>query len=148
MKIILLKDIPEIGRKGDIKDVREGFGRNFLLPRCLAKIATPSVVSEISRDAKRREGARAAAADSEKILAERLSQMEVHISMKTGDKDKTFGAVSAIKIAQELKKQKVAIAKEWIDLDKPIKTTGAHAVAVQFPSGAKSAIKVIVEPEA
>ena len=147
MKIIVLKDVPSLGKKDDIKDVREGFVRNFLLPRGFAKIATPAAVADLAREEKRRVDARAAAANAEKIAADRLSSVTLNIAMKAGENEKTFGAVSATKIQQELRKQKIAIEKEWILLEKPIKTTGEHAVAVQFPSGAKSTMKIMVEAE-
>ncbi len=147
MKVIFLEDIPSVARKYDVKDVRDGYARNFLLPRGIAEIARPKAMAELEAHRMRRERERSEAQHRYEELAEKLKGLTVTIPMKTGEEGTTFGSVNVQKIQEALKKEGLAIEKEWIVLDVPLKTIGEHEIQIHFPSGVKGAAKIVIEPE-
>ena len=147
MKVLLLKDIPHLGRKDDIKDVSEGYARNFLLPKRLAASATSAVLQDVAQKKVHKEETAAAERQRFAETAKKMSDRTLSFKMKMGEKGKTFGSVSTAKIAEALRKAGIPADKEWIVLDDPIKTTGEHMVTVRFPHDITGKIKIIVEPE-
>ncbi len=147
MKIIFLEDIPSVARKYDVKDVRDGYARNFLLPRHLAEAASPAALKTVEgRKARASRESAEDAAHHEK-LAERLKTRVFVISMKMTESGTTFGAVGAEKIEDALKKEGISIDKKWIVLDAPIKSAGDYEATIEFPSGLKGILKFKVEAE-
>ena len=147
MKIILLQDIPHFGKKGEVKETRDGYARNFLLPRGLATPATEKAVGEFSRrvieEGKRVEER----VDKYKHLVESISRKPLEIRVKVGEKGKLFGALHAAKISDALAKIGIAVEKDWIVLSKPIKEIGEHIVEVKFPHGVRGELRIIVTAE-
>jgi large subunit ribosomal protein L9 len=147
MKVILQQDIPQMGKKYDIKEVKEGYARNFLLPRNLAVAAGEQKLAEM----KRRETDAAHRGETEtkryKELAAKLSSMTLTIKTKIGESGVAFGSVSRRDIAGALKEKKLAIHQDWIELEEPIKTTGEHTVRFQFPHGINGETNIMIEPE-
>lgn len=146
MKIIFLKDVAGVARKNEIKDVAEGYARNFLLPRSLAVPATDAAV----RMAEERKARQAAETEKGKMryreFAEKLSVMPLIFKVKMGEKGKAFGSVSPAKILDELKKRGITMEKSWLPRES-LKTTGKHNIAINFPYGVKGEVGVIIEPE-
>jgi len=147
MKIILSRDIPSIGKKHDVKDVNDGYARNFLLPRGFATLATSDALQSLEAKRAREERGRVRQEAEYRTLAEKLSGITLRFKMKMGGKEKTFGSVSKRDIADALKKQGIATETDWMVLDGPIKTTGEHTVPLNFPYGIKGEVKVTVEGE-
>ncbi|MFY9462716.1 MAG: 50S ribosomal protein L9 [Candidatus Sungiibacteriota bacterium] len=147
MKVILLQDVAALGRKGDIKDTSDGYARNFLLPRKLAAPATVGAVQMITEDKTRREQEQLKHTAIYQVIAEKLKNTPITLKTKIGEKGKAFGSVTAVKIRDALKKQGIAVEKEWIAIDDPIKTMGEHTVEIKFPHGIIGEIKVIVKAE-
>lgn len=147
MKVILLQEVPHLGRKNDIKDVSDGYARNFLLPKKLAAPATDALVQEMAQKMEHKE--KKAAIEREHFIqaAKKMGHMTLSFKMKMGEKGKAFGSVTAAKIAEALHTEGMVVEKEWIDIEDPIKTTGEHAVAVRFPHDIGAKIRIIVEPE-
>lgn len=147
MKVILLKDVSGVGKAGDVKEVNDGYARNFLLPNVLAKIATPQVV----REAEKQKEAKVKKAEVElkgaQELAGKLEGVEIKLSAKAGDGNQIFGSINAQKIAEALNKKGHKVEKSRIKLFSPIKTLGEHDVTVEFGHGLEAKIKVIVEKE-
>jgi large subunit ribosomal protein L9 len=146
MKVILTKDINSLGKKGEIKNVADGFARNYLIPRGMAITATPqSIKEEASRKDKH-------AALQEKDLelvqktASDIEGREFTIWKKTAN-GKLFGAVSPKEISQELEKQGFRIPEKAIVISDPIKETGDHRVIIRFPHGIETVINLTVEEE-
>jgi large subunit ribosomal protein L9 len=147
MKVILQKDIQNLGDAGDVKNVADGYARNFLLPK---KLVIPFNESskkamdhqkhliKVKKDKRRKE--------SEKI-AEAFSNIEVKIIAKVGEEGKLFGSVTATDIAKKLKEAGYDIDKRRIHLDDHIKTLGEHKVTIKLEEGLSSTIKVVVEKE-
>lgn len=144
MQIILTKDVDTLGRAGDLIRVKPGYGRNFLLPRGLALLATAANIRQLEHH--RRE----IAAQQAKVRAEHeaqaalLKEVAVAIPRKVGAEDKLFGSVSTKDIAAALAAQKMMIDRKLIKLAEPIKTIGEHEVEIRFSAEVSVKIKVQV----
>lgn len=147
MKIILLKDIPALGKKNEVKEVSGGYARNFLLPQKLAEPATDAAISALAAKKAHDEREKSEEENKYNAAAEKLKTAVMSLKVKMGEKGKAFGSVTAQKIADALKKQGVAVEKEWIALAEPIKTIGEHAIEIKFPHGIVGETKIIVEAE-
>lgn len=144
MKIILLQNIPALGQKNDVKDVRNGFARNFLLPRKLAEPATEQALRRITEKKTAQEKKHEALHERAARLAEQLKSLTLSFTIKGGTKGKAFGSVTATQIRDALAKQDVSVEKEWIILEEPIKTGGEKTVAVKLPHGLKAELRLMV----
>jgi large subunit ribosomal protein L9 len=144
MKIILLSDIKNIGRQGDIKDVSDGYARNFLLPKKLAESATPEATQKV--EVMKAQQAEVQQADLEKTqaLAESLQGREVLIQAKEKD-GKLFGSINAKAIAKELKKENIIIDDKAIILPEPIKEIGEFEAKIALDHGIEATLLIIVE---
>lgn len=147
MKILLLKDIPGVGRKNDIKDVTEGYARNFLFAKKLAVAATDAKIRIIAHEKNALQHKETADKKKYKDIADKLASTQVTIVTKVGEKGKAFGSVGAGHIKTALDKQGIAIEEEWIALKEPIKTTGITAVPLKFPYGVSGSVNVTIKPE-
>ena len=147
MKVLLLKDVPDVGQKNDIKDVNDGFARNFLLARKLAIAATDEKIREMEHMKQGKEQKQRSDRKKYQDIADRLAGIEVVIPTKVGEKGKTFGSIGSHDIAHALMSQGHAIEEGWIALEDPIKTTGAIKVPLKFPHGVEGSLMVIVKPE-
>lgn len=144
MKVILLKDVPKIGRKYDVKDVSPGHASNFLIPRGLAEIATNSSIKKISTLRAQEE---AEGKIKEDLLLKNLIDIEgihIEVSEKANDKGHLFAGLHKEEIAKLIEVQtRLAILPSYIVLDKPIKTVGDHIVEVEV-QGKKAKFKLTI----
>lgn len=147
MKVILSRDVGGLGVKDDVKEVRNGYARNFLLPKGFAVLATPAVLAEVSSRKKRRETALLERTSEFEELADRLAGMTLRFYMKISAKGRAFGSITPSTIHAELKKGKVDVERDWILLDEPLKTIGEHHVLVRLPTGREARIQIFIEPE-
>jgi len=147
MKVILKEDILHIGKRYDVKEVSDGYARNFLLPRKLAEIATESGLKALEARRERAEREKSEECARLQALAEKLKLMQLSFKVKMGEKGKAFGSITPAKIRDALKKQGIAVEKEWILLGEPIKTMGEHTVPIKFPQDVKGEARVIMEAE-
>jgi len=147
MKIILLKDVAKLGKKGEVKEVAVGYARNFLLSNSLATLATESEMSKLEEQ----EAIEAQQAEEELIrsqeMAEQIEGLEIEILAKVGETDKLFGAVTSATIADKLKEIGYNIAKEQINLKEPIKEVGEYEIKIELPHNLEAHIKLIVVAE-
>lgn len=147
MKIILLKDIAKIGKKDDIKDVSDGYARNFLIPRGLAAPLTPATLKE----AEARKAAQTARIQKEmeaaKALAEKIGEIKLTIKAKVNEEKELFGSIDAVQIAEALKEKGIKIAKNQILLEKPIKKLGDYKVKINLGYETIAEVEVKVEEE-
>ncbi|MGC9772147.1 bL9 family ribosomal protein [Fervidobacterium islandicum] len=145
MKVVLMQDVPKLGKRGQIVNVSDGYARNFLIPKGLAKEATPEVIKELERqkeEEKRRQEEQKKA--SEELLAE-LQKHLFKIKAKAGEGGKLFGSLTNSNIAEEIEKiLGREFDKRWISLDTPIKSVGLYDVVVKLPGGVSGKIKVEV----
>ncbi len=147
MKVILLKDLENIGKRYEVKEVAEGFAVYYLLPRKLAKIATPENLEWLRRKLERERKASLDQLEEARELAEKLSKTTVSLTAKVNEEGKLFGAIKAMDIALALKEQGINIHRKQILLEKPIKEAGEFEVKVDLGEGIQSAFKVIITPE-
>lgn len=144
MKVILLKNVDNIGKKFEVKEVNDGYARNYLIPNRMAKVATASELNKLEVEIKKKaEKAEMDLAQTEETVS-KLDGAEVMIEMKTTDEGKLYEAVNAKKIADELKKEGHNVKKSQVLLDKPIKEAGDYDVAIEFDFGLEARIKVII----
>ena len=147
MKVVLRNNVDGVGKRGDIVDVADGYGRNYLIPQGLAMRATPGVEREAEamrrveaqRDAKSREAAQ--------DLANRLGAVPMVIAARASDEGKLFGSVTATEIVGAAEHAGVEIDRRTIQLDEPIKDVGDHSVTVILHPDVTMAINVSVIPE-
>lgn len=131
MKVILKKDVPNIGKKHDVKNVSDGHALNFLIPNNLAVVATVAQIKSVELIKANLEAEKKI---KENLLAKNLKEVgaiKIEISEKTNDKGHLFSGIHKEKISEEIKKQTgLDISPEFITLDKPIKEVGEHKVGV------------------
>ncbi|HEY0713701.1 MAG TPA: 50S ribosomal protein L9 [Polyangia bacterium] len=144
MRVILNESIDKLGDAGEVVTVRDGFGRNYLLPRKLAVVATEKDVARFEHD-KRVIAARTAKMVKElQGQAEKLNQVSVSITAQVGEGDKLYGSVTSRDISEALKAQGVQIDSKKLGLAEPIKTLGMTEVPVKLGSNVTANIKVWV----
>ncbi len=148
MKLILREDVENLGRGGDVVDVKPGYGRNFLLPRGLAVVANPKNLREIEHQKAVASAKAAKLKASAEAVAKRLAETPVTLKRKAGEQDKLFGSVTAIDIAEALSARGLQLDRRSIDLAEPIKTTGDFEVPVKLHHDVVGKAKVKVEAEA
>lgn len=147
MRVILKRDIRGVGREGDIKDVKDGYARNFLLPQGAAVVADAGAVKNWERHRDEREQRdRTLRADAEAIAA-RLSELKLEIGVRAGEKDRLFGSVTNREIAELIAKQGIEIDRHDIHLRQPIKTVGDHRVDIHVVPGVEAQLTVTVVPQ-
>jgi large subunit ribosomal protein L9 len=145
LKVMLTKDVENIGRAGDIKDVADGYGRNFLLPRRLAVPAQGGVEMEAKRLRDQAAKREAKDRDEAQALADEIGNKTVVVRLKVGAEDKAFGSITNDDIAGALKAQhQVEVDKRKIDIKEPIKTLGEHQVALRLHKDVDAQINLIV----
>ena len=147
MKIILIKDVPDIGKKYDVKNVSDGYARNFLFPKKLAIVATVKEIKnlELKKEAARIEAEKDLVKNQE--IARKLEDMEIEVPTKTGKDGSLYAAISTAQIAKVLKEKGFEIKKDQIKIAEPIKEMGEKEIIVEFPHGLEVKIKVIVIEE-
>lgn len=147
MKIILLKDVQKVGRKGEIKNVADGFARNFLFRQGLAGPATDAAIAGVANEEQKRKKQLENVLVQFRTMGEKLSGYQLKLSIKIGGKGQAFGSVSQQDIVLELKNKGYAVEKEWVILDEPLKSTGFFDVTLRLPHGIETILKVVIEPE-
>ena len=145
MKVILLQEIQKLGKAGEVKQVSDGYARNFLIPRGLAEPATASNMKTFAS----RSSAKAAEKEREETkfenIAKKIQTLKLRFTLKIGDKGRAFGSVTAQDISDELAKHGVRIDKRWIELEQGIKTAGEYGVKLKLPHKIAGEIKIVVE---
>ncbi len=144
MQVILKEDLDNLGQSGEVVSVKEGYGRNYLLPRGLAVLATADDVARVAHEKRVIAARTAKLAKETQAEADRLGQVTVSIARAVGDEDKLFGSVTSRDIAEALADQKVTIDAKKIHLDEPIKTLGMTEVSIKLGQGVTAKIKVWV----
>lgn len=146
MKVILLEDVKSLGKKGEIVNVSDGYARNKILPGKLGVEATPANMNTLKLQKANEEKVAAEHLADAKALAERLSELEVVTSIKTGEGGRSFGSVSSKEVAEACKRQhNLELDKKKIVLDVPIKAPGYYDVTVKLHPQVQGKLRVKVE---
>jgi len=146
MRVIFLEDVPNVARAGDIKEVASGYGRNYLIPQKLARLATSPATNlpEIQRQLATRNQSEEALVK----LANQLEGREVTLKARVGAKDRLYGSITSADIAAELQESVgVAIDKRKIELAEPIRQLGSYEVVIRLAKDIVPTIKVTVTAE-
>ena len=147
MKVILQQDVKKLGKKGDIVEVSEGYGRNFMLPRKAAVPATSQNLNVANAQAGSKARKEAMAADEAKLMAKQLEKVEVKIPVRIGDGGKLFGSVTGKDVSDALKKQHIDIDKRKITIQGEVMGTGVYEAVIKVHPSVTSKIKVSVVAE-
>lgn len=147
MKVILRTDVENLGKLGELVEVRPGYGRNFLLPQGFAMLATPANLKVFELERKKLETRTQALRGAAATLAEKIAAADITIAMRVGDNDKLYGSVTSNMIADALQEKGVTIDRRRILLDAPIRSLGAYTIRVRLHADvvAELALSVIAE---
>jgi len=147
MKVVLLEDVEKVGKKYDVKQVADGFARNFLIPKNLAKVATKELSEWAEMQKQLLE--KKAEENLKKIqtAASSIDGQEVIFQVKVGPEGQLFESINAQKISEKLKEMGFEVKKNQIDLAEPIKETGEYPVKIKFDHNLESQIQIIVNGE-
>ena len=147
MQIILLKDVEKVGLRGDVVDVARGYARNFLLPRQLAEVATPTKVAELHRREERRGQQEARNAEQAESIADTLRKTVLRFEVKAGPTGALFGSVTPTDIADEIwRARKIRVDRRKIGVD-VIKRIGRYEIPVEVFQDVSVEVKTLVVPE-
>lgn len=144
MEVILHENVPNLGEVGDIVTVKDGYARNFLLPKKLAVVADPSNVRMLEHQKRVVQGKQAKMKSKAEDLAKKLATLSVTINKEAGEEDKIFGSVTTMEIANALRTEGYTIDKRHITLAEPIKKIGVYDVAVRLHPEVNGTVKVWV----
>ena len=147
MKVILSQDVKSLGKVGDLVKVADGYGRNFLIPRKLAMIATETRVKEFKHLKSVAEAKKKKATVAAKKVVDKLAGVTVTIKAQAGENDKLFGSVKNQDIAKELEKAGHSFERRDIHIEEPIRVLGQYRVKVKIATGVEAEVKVNVERE-
>ena len=146
MKVIFLADVKGQAKKGEVKDVSEGYARNFLFPRKLAEVATDASLEQLKSQKAAKDRKAANELEAAQELAARLEDFKVTIQTQSGEGGRLFGAITTKHVAEELAKHGFTIDKRKIQLHDPIKSLGGHQVQIKLHPEVTATILVFVEP--
>lgn len=144
MKVIFLKDLKGQGKKGEVKEVSEGYARNFLLPKGMAALANDSAVKQLEHQHKAEEKRKDQEQAKAQALAEQIEALTIEFKSKSGESGRLFGSITSKQIAEELAARKIKVDKRKINLDEPIRTLGVTEVPVKLHPQVNAMIKVQV----
>lgn len=148
MKVLLKRDVTKLGKAGTVKNVADGYGRNYLIPQGLATLATPGALKQAETLAKAEQKRQAALASEASSLAEQLAQITLSFKMRAGEAGKLYGSVTSQNIVDEVKRLAgLDVDKRKIELREPIRALGTHKVAVRLASELAPEITVNVVRE-
>jgi len=147
VRVILKAEVRGLGRTGEIKDVADGYARNYLLPKGLAIEATGGELKHLAQERQAEKTKKDRAHQDAEELAKRLGEVTLVFKLKAGEQGKTFGSVTAKEVADALKKEaKAQIDKTKIVLREPLRSLGIHKVEVRLLPDVRADVTVAIEP--
>ncbi|MDO7253818.1 50S ribosomal protein L9 [Helicobacter cappadocius] len=148
MKILLMEDVKGLGKTGEIHEVKDGYGQNFLIAKGKAKHATNEVINKYKADQKKKEELQALQMAERKQLATSLNELTLNITRKVGANGSLFGAITKEEIAEALEKShRISLDKKDIELKSPIKSTGIYEIEAKLGYGISGIFKIDVMAE-
>lgn len=145
MKVILQKDVKDLGKVGDLVSVSEGFARNLLFPRKLALEATESRENEYNHLKRVAESKKKKALGERQAMLAKIKGTTVSFKLNAGENDKLFGTVTTTDISKGLEKLGFSVDRKDIHLEEPIKVLGTHKATIKYGEGVEAPIQVAVE---
>jgi len=147
VKVILTQDVSSLGKSGELKDVADGYARNFLIKQNLAVPAAGGAYRAWQHDIASREDKRKREREEAEIAAQRISSTTLTMGVKVGEGGKLYGSITAKDIADALGRRGIVIDRHKVDLDEPLKTLGTYKVAVRVFPGLTPEVTIAVEPK-
>ena len=147
MKVILTTDVAKLGKSGELKDVTDGYARNFLIPHKLAVPAAGGAYRAWQHDIASREEKRQRERGEAEIAANRIGSTTLTMGVKVGEGGKLYGSITAQDIADALGRRGITVDKHKVDLDQPLKSLGTYKVAVKVYAGMTPEVTIVVEPK-
>jgi large subunit ribosomal protein L9 len=147
VKVILTSDVAQIGKSGELKEVAEGFARNFLIPKSLAVPAAGGAYRAWQHDIASREEKRRREREEAEIAAQRITSTTLTMGVKVGEGGKLYGSITAKDIADALGRRGIVVDRHKVDLSEPLKSLGTYKVAIKVYAGLTSEVTIIVEPK-
>ena len=147
MRVILKAEVRGLGRTGEIKDVADGYARNYLLPKGLAIEATGGELKLLAQERQSEKTKKDRVHQDAEELAKRLGEVTLVFKLKAGERGKTFGSVTAKEVADALKREaKADIDKTKVVLHEPLRSLGVHTVEVRLLTDVRANVTVAIEP--
>jgi len=147
MKLILREDVDNLGKVGEIVTVKPGYGRNYLLPRKLAVLASTTNVKAVEHDRAVLAARQAKLKGAAEAQAKVLEGVELKVTRKVGEQDKLFGSVTGLDVAEALAAKGQKVDRRTIHLPEPIKTVGTHTVEIRLHKDVVAKVKLQVAKE-
>lgn len=147
MKVILLKDVEKLGKKYEIKEVADGYAKNYLIPKGLAKVANEKNLKWLEKQKEKEEKKAEEELIKVQNLASAIDGQEIVIPVKVGENGQLFESITSQKIYEKLKEMGYNIKKNQILVDSPIKEIGEFPIKIKFPHNLEAEIKVVVIEE-
>jgi large subunit ribosomal protein L9 len=147
LKVILTKDVPKLGKSGEMKQVADGYATNFLIPQGLAVSAAGGAYRAWQHDVASREEKRQKEKADAEIAATRIASTTLTMGVKVGEGGKLYGSITAKDIADALARRGIEVDRHKIDLEEPLKTLGTYKVAIKVLAGMTPEVTIVVEPK-
>jgi large subunit ribosomal protein L9 len=147
VKVILTKDVPKLGKSGEMRAVADGFATNFLIPQKLAVPAAGGAYRAWQHDIASREDKRTRERAEAEIAATRIASTTLTMGVKVGEGGKLYGSITSKDIGDALARRGIEIDRHKIDLEEPLKTLGTYKVAIKVFTGMTAEVTVVVEPK-
>ncbi len=147
MKIILTADVDTLGNAGDVVEVKDGYARNFLLPRAVALIANEHNMAVYEKVQQQREAQASRAMREAETLAEDLQEVSCNVAVRAGEEDRIFGSVTAQQISVALSDLGFEIDRRAIEIEEPIRSLGVYDISIRLHADVKASVKVWVVRE-
>jgi large subunit ribosomal protein L9 len=145
MKVILREDVESVGQAGETVDVKDGYGRNFLIPRNLAIPATGANLKAIDEVKKQRDIRVKKRRKSAEVIKDRIERLQLRFAVMVGEEDRLFGSVTNNDVTRLLEVEGIMVDKRSIDLEEPIKALGMYAVPIKLEKDVIAHAKLLVE---
>jgi len=147
VKVILLDDVAKLGRRGEVRDVSDGYARNYLLPQKLALLATPVNLKDLEQIKKRREAQTATAQVEAEARARTIETLTLSLTRQASEEGRLYGSVGVQDMVAFLAQHGIVIEKRRVGLEEPIKTVGEYTVPIRLHPEVTAQLRVIVSRE-
>ncbi|HUO58297.1 MAG TPA: 50S ribosomal protein L9 [bacterium] len=145
MKVLMKSDVPKIGKKGEVLEVKEGYARNFLIPNGLAIEASGGALKQVEEEKKAVDRKKAKEKEEAQELANKIKGLTITLRHKAGDEGRLFGSITSAEIAEALKQKGHDLDRKKVVLDDPIRLVGEYQVKIKLHSEVTASLRVIVE---
>jgi large subunit ribosomal protein L9 len=149
VRVVLRKEVPGLGRPGDVKHVAEGYAQNFLLPRGLAVEASEGELKRVAQVQATAKAKKSRAHAEAEAVAERLASTKLTFKLKAGGTGKTFGSITNRDVADALKREAgIDVDRTKIHLEDPLRTLGTHEIEIRLLTDVRAKVTITIEPQA